>query len=95
MNKKLQELIFNLPSNNIVLLTTLLSERNHENWENNKHLIVCNMPLLTLEMAVNKVGSLMQGVIPEPKLIHAALIYAQDERAQYLSQNRLKLVANG
>jgi len=52
MNKSLQELILNLPHSDTVLLTVLLNENILENWEKNKHIIICTTPKLTLEMAI-------------------------------------------
>jgi len=95
MNKSLQELILDLPSSDTMLLTVLLNEIVPENWEKNKHLIICSAPKLTLEMAINDIAHYKHNSIPSPKLIHDALKYARDLSSHHSRQNDLAMLANG
>ena len=94
MNKAYQELIASLSGQQQLLLTTLLSCEDTESWEQSKHLIVCPMPLLTLEMAINRVSTRTSDSIPSPKQIYDALNYAVLKHQQYLQQPEFDSVAN-
>ncbi len=87
MNDRYQELISSFSGNHNVLLTSLLCTESTTTWAECKHLIVCPVPLLTLEMAVNRVrtGARKKNNIPTPEQIKEALNYASNKRVQYLA----------
>ncbi|MDH5257200.1 MAG: hypothetical protein OEX07_04310 [Gammaproteobacteria bacterium] len=86
MNDLYQELVSTLSGKHNILLTSLLCTEDLDTWEECKHLIVCPIPLLTLEMAINRVStrSGKRSTIPTPEEIKDALIYANQKRTQYL-----------
>lgn len=90
MNETLETLISNLPKGNTLLLTALLSEHSLEGWNKNRHIIVCNVPRLSLEMAINRATDFERNTIPCPKQIHEAL-----KSIQQSSQHSLAMIANG
>ena len=86
MNNQYQELIFTLSGEHNMLLTSLLCTKDPGAWDDCKHVIVCPIPLLTLEMAINRVTSKEHKTssIPSPEQIKDALNYAKEKRTQYL-----------
>ena len=96
MDRQYQELIAALScqgqQNHV--LTVLLSGEDPEAWEHNKHLIVSNMPFLTLEMAVNRVCQREHNTVPDPDQILRALNYARDKQAHYASASQTTKIAS-
>lgn len=86
MNDQFQTLVSTFSGNHNVLLTSLLCTESPQAWEECKHLIVCSTPLLTLEMAINRVTIKGRDKrdIPTPEQIQKALDYANEKRVQYL-----------
>jgi len=86
MNDQYQELVSTLSGKHNMLLTSLLCTEDSGTWEDCKHLIVCPIPLLTLEMAINRVAvkDRKKSSIPTPEQIKLALNYANEKRTQYL-----------
>ena len=85
MSDQYQELISAFSGSHNTLLTSLLCTENPTSWEDCKHLIVCPIPLLTLEMAINRVCAKgrKKHEIPTPEMIRKALTYANEKRMQY------------
>jgi len=86
MNSQFQDLVSTLSKGHSVLLTSLLCTENPTSWDDCKHIVVCPIPLLTLEMAINRVivEKKKSGEIPSPEQIKTALEYAQTKRKHYL-----------
>ncbi|MDX1811348.1 MAG: hypothetical protein R3240_05335, partial [Gammaproteobacteria bacterium] len=83
MDNNYQELIARLSNQQTMLLTTLLSSDNQETWNEHKHTIISHTPLLTLEMAVNRVCQREHNTPPTPAQIYAALEYAKRKNQQF------------
>lgn len=94
MDKNTRELIAQLSGQQTLLLTTLLSSDSPENWEDHKHTIVSHTPLLTLEMAVNRVCRREHGIPPTPAQIYAALEYAKHKNQQFTKQPDTEALAS-
>lgn len=92
MNKQYQDLISTFSGDHNILLTSLLCTEKPDNWEECKHLIVCSTPLLTLEMAINRVTTekRKKNEIPSPDQIQSALNYANEKKEQYLKHSSNK-----
>ena len=88
MNAQYQDLVSTFTDQHNLLLTSLLCTDDPETWENCKHLIICATPLLTLEMAINRITCKENNrtLIPTPKQIQNALQYAQIKKQQYHNQ---------
>lgn len=96
MNNQYQELVSTLSGNHNVLLTSLLCTEDAATWEECKHLIICSTPLLTLEMAINRVINKEHKTskIPSPEDIAKALNYANQKRNEYLKFHSKQLLAH-
>ena len=81
-----QQLISDLTSDSTILLTSLLCTEDPNCWDEIKYTVICPLPLLTLEMALNRVVSKDQKPpgTPTPQQINQALSYAKQKRKQYL-----------
>lgn len=86
MNEQYQELISTLSKNHSLLLTTLLSTEDPVAWEECRHLVICPIPLLTLDMAIHRLntGEEKRASIPSPSDIRDAIKYAQEKYKHYL-----------
>lgn len=86
MNDQYQELISTLSKNHSLLLTSLLSTEDPLAWEECRHLVICPIPLLTLEMTIHRLhsGEEKRSSIPSPRDIQDAIKYAQDKYKHYL-----------
>jgi len=82
MDRAYQELYASLSGHYNVLLTSLLCCQDEESWQNSKHLVICSMPFLTLEMAIKRVTDLEKHSIPSPSDIYKALNYAKKKHKQ-------------
>ena len=89
MEKSYQDLIAQLAGNQNVLLTTLISGNDPESWEESKYIVVSHTPLLTLEMAVNRVCFREKKSPPSPAQIYAALEYAKKKSQQYINSEKI------
>ncbi|MDH3325270.1 MAG: hypothetical protein OEM38_00970 [Gammaproteobacteria bacterium] len=96
MNDQYQELISTLSGKHNILLTSLLCTDDPKTWEDCKHLIICPIPLLTLEMAINRVVAKESKTspIPTPEEIRKALNYANQKRTQYLQHTAAEPLAH-
>ena len=83
MEKNYQELIAMLTGKQNLLLTSLLSGEDPELWEQSKYIIVSHNPLLTLEMAVNRVCERENNSVPTPNQIYKALEYSKAKSEQH------------
>lgn len=87
MDNQYQELISTFSGKHNLLLTSLLCTENPNTWEECKHLIISSTPLLTLEMAVNRITTKSRkNKIPTPQQIQQALSYANEKRETYLKR---------
>lgn len=84
MNNQYAGLLNQLPIKHQSTLIALLSYVDSESWYNAKHLIVCSNPLLTLEMAINRISNRERNEIPDCNDIAQALAYAEKKRIQSL-----------
>jgi len=86
MNEQYQELIATLSKNHSLLLTSLLCTEDPVSWEECRHLVICPLPLLTLEMTIRRLNSDNDKTssIPSPREIQDAIVYAQDKYKHYL-----------
>jgi len=86
MNNQHQQLISDLSTDSTILLTSLLCTEDPNSWDEIKYTVICPLPLLTLEMALNRVISKDQKLpgTPPPQQINQALSYAKQKREQYL-----------
>ena len=95
MNGKLQKLITNLPKDNTLVLTVLLSDQNLESWDKNKQMTICGTPKLSLQMAISQVIACELSTIPSPKQILKALNYANSLSIQEPPEKLPAMIANG
>jgi len=96
MNDQYQELVYTLSGKHNLLLTSLLCTTDLKSWEECKHIIICSIPLLTLEMAINRVTNKDQKTspIPSPEQINDALNYAREKQRQYLRRKKKEPIAH-
>ena len=95
MNEKLQKLITNLPKDNTLVLTVLLSDQSLESWDKNKQIIICADPELNLQVAINEVIARELNTIPSPKEVLKAINYANSLNIQESPEKLPKMAANG
>jgi len=91
MNKMYSELLAPLPVKHQALILALLNSVDTESWYNAKHLIVCSNPLLTLEMAVNRINDRERNDLPTCEDIQQALSYADQKRISSKKQKSEKI----
>lgn len=66
------------------LIEQMLDNPTHETWELVRRVIISPAPVLTLDMAVNRVSGKRDGNLPSPFTIYRALDYAIKKREHYL-----------
>lgn len=94
MEQYYQELVATLTGRHNILLTSLLSSDDPDSWEQSKYIIISHAPLLTLEMAVNRICQRRPNVAPTPAQIYAALEYAKKKNQQYAKNSTPSELSN-
>ena len=66
------------------LIEQMLDQPTLETWQQARHVIISPAPVLTLDMAINRIAGKRDNRIPSPFTVYRALDYALKKREHYL-----------